>query len=115
MGVRYIARRQRSKGRYRTASALTAQLIDAETGNHLWAERYNRTIEDVFAVQDEVVQTIVSTLEGRLAASAAAQIRAKPTTSWVAYDYFLQGRELSNRYKIVEADEFRRGRSISDL
>jgi adenylate cyclase len=104
LGVRYIVEGsiQKSGARIR----VTAQLIDAATGNHLWAERYDRTIEDVFAVQDEVVQTIVSTLEGRLAASAAAQIRGKPTTSWVAYDYFLQGRELSTRYKIREADEF---------
>ncbi len=83
---------------------ITAQLIDAATGSHLWAERYDRTIEDVFAVQDEVVQTIVSTLEGRLAAAGAARVRSKPTISWAAYDYFLQGRELSSRYRINEAD-----------
>jgi adenylate cyclase len=104
LGVRYIVEGSIQKAGARIR--VTAQLIDAVTGNHLWAERYNRTIEDVFAVQDEVVQTIVSTLEGRLAATAAAQIRAKPTTSWVAYDYFLQGRELSSRYKISEADDF---------
>jgi TolB-like protein/Tfp pilus assembly protein PilF len=104
LGVRYIVEGSIQKAGARIR--VTAQLIDAATGNHLWAERYDRTIEDVFAVQDEVVQTIVSTLEGRLAASAAAQIRGKPTTSWVAYDYFLQGRELNNRYKIAEADDF---------
>ena len=104
LGVHYIV-----EGSIRKAGArvrITAQLIDAATGSHLWAERYDRTIEDVFAVQDEVVQTIVSTLEGRLAATGAAQARGKPTTSWVAYDYFLRGRELSNRYRISEADDF---------
>jgi TolB-like protein/class 3 adenylate cyclase len=103
LGVRYIVEGsvQRAGARIR----VTAQLIDAATGNHLWAERYDRTIDDVFAVQDEVVHTIVSTLEGRLAATAAAQVRGKPTTSWAAYDYFLRGRELSNHYKIGEADE----------
>jgi TolB-like protein/DNA-binding SARP family transcriptional activator/Flp pilus assembly protein TadD len=102
--VRYIVNGSIQKAGARVR--VTAQLIDAETGSQLWTERYDRTISDVFAVQDEVVQTIVSTLEGRLAASGAARVRAKPTTSWVAYDYFLQGRDLSNRYKIAEADEF---------
>jgi adenylate cyclase len=104
LGIHYIL-----EGSIRKAGArvrVTAQLIDAATGSHLWAERYDRTIEDVFAVQDEVVQTIVSTLEGRLAATAAAQVRSRPTISWAAYDYFLQGRELSNRYRVFEADEF---------
>ena len=104
LGVRYIVEGSIQKAGARIR--VTAQLIDAATGSHLWAERYDRTIEDVFAVQDEVVQTIVSTLEGRLAATAAAQIRGKPTTSWVAYDYFLQGREFSNRYRLSEADDF---------
>jgi adenylate cyclase len=61
-------------------------------------------MEDVFVVQDEVVHSIASTLEGRLAAAGAAQVRARPTGSWAAYDFFLQGRECSVRYKIDEAD-----------
>lgn len=104
LGVSYIV-----EGSIRKAGGkvrITAQLIDAETGNHLWAERYDRTIEDIFAVQDEVVRTIVSTMEGRLAASGASLVRAKPTASWAAYDYFLRGRELSNHYRISEADDF---------
>ncbi|HEU4825320.1 MAG TPA: adenylate/guanylate cyclase domain-containing protein [Dongiaceae bacterium] len=104
LGVHYIL--EGSVRKAGTRVRVTAQLIDATTGSHLWAERYDRTIADVFAVQDEVVQTIVSTLEGRLAATAAAQVRSRPTTSWAAYDYFLQGRELSNRYRTAEADDF---------
>ena len=107
LGVHYIV--EGSIRKAATRIRITAQLIDAATGKHLWAERYDRTIEDVFAVQDEVVQTIVSTVEGRLAATGAARGRGKPTTSWVAYDYFLQGRELSNRYRIHEADELLAG------
>lgn len=103
-GVRYIVEGSIQKAAARIR--VTAQPIDALTGSHLWAERYDRTIEDIFAVQDEVVQTIVSTLEGRLAATAAAHLRGKPARSWVAHDYFLQGRELSNRYKVSEADGF---------
>ena len=75
---------------------ITAQLIDARTGNHIWAERYDRESRDIFAVQDEVVSAIVTTLEGRLVATAAELARAKPTTSWSAYDCLLQGRELCN-------------------
>ena len=102
LGASYIV--EGSVRKSGTRIRITAQLIDAAAGSHLWAERYDRTIEDIFAVQDEVVQTIVSTLEGRLAAAGAAQLRSKPTTSWAAYDYFLQGRELSSRYRINEAD-----------
>jgi adenylate cyclase len=102
LGVRYIV-----EGSIRRAGStvrITAQLIDGVTGTHVWAERFDRKIEDVFAVQDEVVHSIVSTLEGRLAAAGAAQVRAKPTSNWAAYDFFLQGRDCSVHYKIDEAD-----------
>ena len=75
---------------------ITAQLLDAETGNHVWADRYDRASSDVFAVQDEVVGAIVATLEGRMVAAAAGHVRKRPTSSWTAYDFFLKGRELSD-------------------
>jgi TolB-like protein/Flp pilus assembly protein TadD len=71
---------------------ITAQLIDATTGTHLWVERYDRSLDDVFAVQDEVVHTIVGTLEGRLATRIAEQARSKPTHSMVAYECALKAR-----------------------
>jgi TolB-like protein/Tfp pilus assembly protein PilF len=92
LGVEYIV-----EGSVRRAGdriRVTAQLIDAITESHLWAERYDRKIEDVFAVQDEVTQAIVATLFGRIAASGTEQVRRKPTTDWVAYDYFLQGQDF---------------------
>jgi len=76
---------------------VTAQLIEAATGSHLWAERYDRDIKDVFAIQDEVTQTIVATLVGRVTASSAEKSRRKPTHLWAAYDYFLQANECINR------------------
>ncbi len=85
---------------------ITAQLIDAESGNHVWTERYDRDSHDVFTVQDEVVSAIVATLEGRMVATAAELARRKPTTSWSAYDCLLQGRELSNYYKEKDAIPF---------
>jgi adenylate cyclase len=82
---------------------ITAQLLDAETGNHIWADRYDRESRDVFAVQDEVVGAIVATLEGRMVAAAAADARKRPTSSWTAYDFFLKGRELSDASQEREA------------
>ena len=73
---------------------ITAQLIDVETGNHLWAERFDRAMADLFAVQDEVVRTIVGTLVGRVYASGAERARRKPPSSMVAYDHVLRGNAL---------------------
>ncbi|HXV22839.1 MAG TPA: BTAD domain-containing putative transcriptional regulator [Alphaproteobacteria bacterium] len=85
---------------------LTARLIDAATESHVWAERYDREVEDILAVQDELTRTIVATLEGRIAASGAEQAKRRPTKEWMAYDYLLQGRDRQNRYKFVEAEPF---------
>ena len=71
---------------------ITAQLIEAENGNHIWAERYDRELEDIFAVQDEITQTVVSVLPTRIQNSMRAQAQRKSTASFSAYDYYLQGR-----------------------
>ncbi len=57
---------------------INAQLIDAESGSHVWAERFDHGLDEIFAVQDRVVQTIVSTLVGRVQASDAERARRKP-------------------------------------
>jgi adenylate cyclase len=104
LGVAYVV-----EGSVRKSGArlrITAQLIDTRTGNHVWADRYDRNSEDIFAIQDEVVAAIVSMLEGRMATTEAAVARAKPAASWSAYDYFLQGRELCNRHRDPEAVPF---------
>ncbi len=77
---------------------ITAQLVDASTGIHIWAHRYDRDLEDIFAMQDEVTETIVGTLAGRLETVGAERARKKPTTSLTAFDYLLQGRKLVYRY-----------------
>jgi TolB-like protein len=74
---------------------ITAQLIDAETGNHVWGERFDRPMADLFAVQDEVVRTIVGTLVGRVQASGADRTRRKPPSSLDAYDHVLRGNALA--------------------
>ena len=70
---------------------ITAQLIEAATGAHLWAERYDRSLDDIFAVQDEVAQTIVAALVGRIEAARLQQSFRKPTVSLAAYDCLLRG------------------------
>jgi TolB-like protein/class 3 adenylate cyclase len=70
---------------------ITAQLIEATTGSHVWGERYDRSLDDIFAVQDELAQTIVATLFGRIEAAKLQQSLRKPTISLAAYDLMLRG------------------------
>jgi len=89
LGVQFIVEGSVRKSAKRVR--VTAQLIEAESGNHLWAERYDRDLEDIFAVQDEVTQAIVSALPGRLDAAAVERGRKWPTESLTAYDCLLRG------------------------
>jgi uncharacterized protein (DUF924 family)/TolB-like protein/Tfp pilus assembly protein PilF len=73
---------------------ISVQLIDAETGNHVWGERFDRAQAEIFSVQDEVVQTIVSTLVGRVHASDAVRARRKAPASLDAYECVLEGNAL---------------------
>src|SRR5262245_61793288 len=93
LGVRYVVEgsMRRSSDRIR----ISAQLIDAATGAHRWAEHYDRTLEDVFTVQDEVVHTIVAILAAHVRRAETERLRAKPPNSWQAYDYYLQAVEAS--------------------
>ncbi len=92
LNVRYIVEGsvRRMGGRVR----ITAQLIDTETGNHIWAEKFDREVVDIFTVQDQVVRTIVSTLVGRVQAASAERARRKPPASLAAYECVLQGNAL---------------------
>jgi len=93
LGVRFVV--EGSVRRMGDRVRFAAQLIDAGTGNHVWAERFDRPIADLFAVQDEIVHTIVGTLVGRVYVSAADRIRRKPPSSLDAYDQMLRGNALS--------------------
>ena len=77
---------------------VTAQLIDATTGGHLWAERFDRDLTDIFAVQDDVTTQIVSALALNLSAGDRQSIAAEHTDNLEAYDCFLRGRELFWRH-----------------
>jgi adenylate cyclase len=95
LGVEYVVEGSVRKAGNRVR--VTAQLIEAASGNHLWAERYDRDLEDIFAVQDEVTQTVVATVAGRLEAAEMERTKRKPTERLAAYDYLLQGKDLHHR------------------
>jgi adenylate cyclase len=92
LGVRYVLEGsvRKSGGRVR----ITAQLIDATTGGHLWAERFDRDLTDIFAVQDDVTTQIVSALALNLSAGERQSIAVEHSDNQEAYDCFLRGREL---------------------
>ncbi|MDH3475989.1 MAG: tetratricopeptide repeat protein, partial [Rhodospirillales bacterium] len=89
LGVEYVV-----EGSVRRAGdrvRISAQLVEAASGNHLWAERYDYELEDIFAVQDEVTQAIASILPRKLDDDAVARAKRKPPYNLTAYDYFLRG------------------------
>ncbi len=73
---------------------INAQLIDAVSGAHLWAERYDRDLTDIFEVQDEVTRHIVDALKVKLSPGEAVRIAAAPTRDLEAHDLLLRGREF---------------------
>lgn len=95
LGVRYVLEGsvRRSGNRVR----ITAQLIDAASGGHLWAERFDRDLTDIFAVQDDVTQQIVDALAINLTEGDRQRLAPERTGNIEAYDYFLRGRELWHR------------------
>ena len=78
---------------------IVAQLIDAQTDKHLWAETYDRDMKDVFAIQSEVAQNIAAALKVHLSPEEKERIETKPTEDLTAYDYYLKGREYYYRYR----------------
>jgi len=89
LGVRYVVEGSVRKAGNRVR--INVQLVDATTGGHLWAERYDRELQDIFALQDEVTQKIVFALKIQLTADEQVRFRQAPTTNLDAYDYFLRG------------------------
>jgi adenylate cyclase len=96
LGVRYVLEGsiRRSADRVR----ISAQLIDAKTGVHRWAERYDRKLEDVFAVQDEVARTIAAVLAAHVSKAETERTLNKPPATWQAYDYYVRAAWLWASY-----------------
>ena len=76
---------------------ITAQLIDAATDRHVWAERYDRELKSIFEIQDDVTSSIAATLPGRVEAAAYQRIKRNPTQSMAAYELVLAAKVLHHR------------------
>jgi TolB-like protein/class 3 adenylate cyclase/tetratricopeptide (TPR) repeat protein len=92
LGVRYVLEGSVRKSGNRVRA--TAQLVDAKTGGHLWAERFDRDLTDIFAVQDDVTKQIVAALALNLREDDRLRLMTEHTDNLEAYDLFLRGREL---------------------
>ncbi len=103
LGVRYVLEGsvQKSGSRVR----LTAQLIDALSGHHLWAERYDREYMDIFALQDEITQNVATALEVKLTEGEQARYRRGQTKNPKAYELFAQGLEHYRRFSPADNAE----------
>jgi adenylate cyclase len=77
---------------------ITGQLIDARNGGHLWADRYDRDLTDIFAIQDEITHAIVNQLKVRLLPEEKKAIESEPTANVEAYTYYLRGRQFSHAW-----------------
>lgn len=97
LGVRYVV--EGSVRRAGNRVRITAQLIDAIDDKHLWAERYDRDLEDIFVVQDEVTQAIVTTIEPQLLNTERQLARRKPTESLNAWECYQRGLWHIYQYK----------------
>jgi TolB-like protein/Tfp pilus assembly protein PilF len=100
LGVRYVV--EGSVRRSGDQVRISAQLNDVTTGSHLWAERYDRSIEDVFAVQDEITEAIVAAVEPHLYAAESFRAQHKPPGSLDAWDLVM--RALSHFWRVTRQD-----------
>lgn len=89
LGARYVLEGSVRKAGNRIR--ITAQLIDAETGTHVWAERYDRAIEDIFAVQDEITLIVATEMQVKLTEGEQARMRYSSTANVEAWNYWAQG------------------------
>ena len=107
LGVRYILEGgvRKSGNRIR----ITAQLIDAKDGTHLWAERYDRSIEDIFAIQDEITLVLATEMQVKLTEGEEARLRYTTTSNVEAWTYWVQG--LSEFRQAPHKEQNRRMRS----
>jgi len=110
LGVRYVL--QGSIRRAGDRVRISAQLADALTGAHRWAERYDRQLEDVFAIQDEMARTIVAILAAHVNKAEIERAINKAPETWQAYDYYLRAADAHSSFlssfKVAELYEARR-------
>jgi len=100
LGVAYVVEGsvQRAGDRLR----INAELIDARTDSHIWAETYDRTAADLFAIQSELAESIVAQLKATLSPDQKAEIEERPTQDLVAFNLYLQAKQIVDSYLIAE-------------
>jgi adenylate cyclase len=109
LGVRFVLEGSIRKAGNRVR--ITAQLIDADSGGHVWAERFDRDLTDIFATQDEVVENIVGALAVKLTQNEAQRLHRRATANVEAYETWLRARELlsgSTRDSVLRAKAMHR-------
>ena len=103
LGVRYVL-----EGSVRKAGnkvRITGQLIDATTGGHLWADRFDGALEDIFDLQDQVTASVIGAIAPKLEQAEIERSRRKPTESLDAYDYYLRGLAALHRWTEESSEE----------
>jgi len=95
LGVRYVVEGSIRKAGNRVR--VTVQLVEAASGSHLWAERYDRELTDIFELQDELTKAIVATISGRLESAVAEGARSKPPRDLNAYDCVMRAKLCHHR------------------
>jgi adenylate cyclase len=102
LGVRYVLEGSVRKSGNRVR--ITGQLVDAATGNHIWADRYESTLEDIFDLQDRVTMSVIGAIAPHLERAEIARAQRKPTESLQAYDYYLRALASFYRFSTREAN-----------
>ena len=106
LGVRYVLEGSVRKAGNRVR--ITAQLIDASTGHHVWAERYDRDLEDIFAVQDEITENIVTSVGPEFFSAEMQRAQRKEVRSLDAWDYVMRASSHHSRYTRKDVAEAQR-------
>ena len=106
LGIRYVLEGSVRKAGDRVR--ITAQLVDAASGEHMWAERYDRKLEDIFDLQDEITRAIATELEVKLVEGEQARVWRRLTDNLEAYDLAMRGRELFRRHGRADIAQGRR-------
>jgi adenylate cyclase len=114
LGVRFLLEGSVRKAGQRVR--VTAQLIDGATGGHLWADRFDRDLTDIFAIQDEITRTIVEQLKVRLLPEEKEALSQAPTSNVEAYSCYLRGRQFlhmkTRSYLLMARDMFARAAAL---
>jgi TolB-like protein/class 3 adenylate cyclase/Tfp pilus assembly protein PilF len=104
LGVRYVL--EGSVRKAGTRVRITGQLIEAGTGRHLWADKFDGALEDVFGLQDQITTSVVGLIAPTLEQAEIERTKQKPTDRLDSYDFYLRGIALVNRRSLPEAREF---------